>query len=1089
MIGKPFINTVTETSRLSQIVRDIAADRNTSPSARDSATADDFYNVVQTSYDASLIDKGLCSSTPVTVAVIPFTKLTQENNAEADILNIQRNLDSIAISNVNDVINDLTGTLSAGVNASLDDRSQIDSFRSATLKLTSAYNAKAAYMTHLASPYDVETNADFDNSYGTGDLPSKIPTTKITTFEEKIDWLDAYLNIESESIKSGYNIKNLLQIIRNAFARKVYGSKFFVTGSTGSLYVRPINADVFNSTLESYFGNLTNVDDSCLNINDENTDFLIAADSKAVAYTYVGINFESLATSLIGDLYSFTTGLNLTNTTNVGIFSRLLQYQDTGKTVLPLDVNIGNQATLQAYESADEFFLGLPLASDKENLLSRLDKFTTDTTAIESATIHGVSNLVGNSYDLNLLTCFLGQMRTMMQESFYMTNGQTSIMRFALMMTALNDTEARRRVFNIMMLRDRLINSLDYVVPSEKSSFESRVRVALDAAIFNFIKHIAPKYTEPVPLYRLDRSDSAQEMEDKASRSKTMQISQDEEILASVQSAFAWSPPGPGGAYFGDDIPYEFAIGDNNTTTATRDMLDALMTDLNDPSSHQWDNFFKAARRVESGSRGNFLKTQPASSGSRTGSDVLLYKVGKTGTLTRLTRDDRAFLFFNKWLSIISNFPFKIEFESTTRGYSDNKKQFLEAKVYYSSTSYEDLKNALYLTLNDFTTAQFTYYIEYVQPLARSILQDAQSFYDGVDYVYRFIMQSSALLTNASNLAYAYTPSFGESLSNHYTTNAILNLNRQAKLSFSRNSPYQNFSKDQYKRSNTLNGFLKYIQDDDEVSSIQDSFIVVCGIPYGMLDRLGAFNQNKIGYVDVTVTLRPIGGSETGDVEITKSYPINAYVEHQYLNYNSTTNASYQQVLDATSMYELNANLALVVNNQFDEVSKKNELQSTALLNYIQLFYGLTFDYNITSQSILADITTANTKFAIDAFKEKIYRYRFDELVESRYISTGVSSLRFSRSNIITKTLGGGVFDKIVAIPIDASLLKGTREGYLVDILTSVTTRFVERTEPVVTRTVTKAGTNLLSSLQSTIKQSVISAAATSSKFNIRGPS
>jgi len=1085
MIGKPFVNTISESNRLSQIVREITANRNTQPSSQDSSTADDFYNVVQTSYDASLIDKGLCSSTLVNVSVIPFTKLTQENNAEADILNIQRNLDTIAISNVNEIINNLTGTLSSNVNASLDDRQQIDAFRSATLKLTSAYNAKAAYMTHLASPYAIETNSDFDNSYGTGDVPEKILTVKNTSFEEKTDWIESYLNLESASLKSGYNIKNLLQIVRNSFARKVYGSSFFVTGSSDSLYIRRINADVFNAALDSYFGNLTNVYDSSLNISDENTDLLITADSKAVAYTRAGINFESSASTFVGDLVAFSSGFNLSKLTNVGAFSSLLQYQDSNKTVLPLDVNVGDQKKLESYESADEFFLGLPLVDNKENLPARRDKFASDSAVIESETISNMSNLIlQNDADLYSLNSFLSQMRTMMQESFYTTNSQTSIMRFVLLMTALNDTQTRRRIFNIMMLRDRLINSLDYVSSSGKSSFESKARVELESAVFNLIKYLIPVYSEPVPLIPYDKNASKKTNEGNASRTKNLKIAQDDEIFETLKSVFEWTPSGSGGAYFNDNVPIEFTfIGDY---TVCRDMLDALVTDLNDPASHQWDNFFKAARNVEAGSN-RFLKTSPTASGS----DVLLYKVGTTSTLTRLTRDDRAFLFFNKWLSIISDLPFKIEFDiRRVRYYSDESADsYLETKVYYSSSLYEDLKNALSLTLSSFTPEQFSYYFEYVQPLARGILQDTQSFYDGIDYVYRFIMQASSLLNDASNIAYSYTSTFGENLSNHYTSNAILNLNRQAKLSFSRDATYQNFSKDQYKNSNVLNGFLRYIQDDAEISGVQDSFIVVCGIPYGMLDRLGAFNQNNIGYVDVTVTLRPIGGSETGDIEIIKSYPIGAYVEHQYLTYDSTTNASYQQILDSTSLYELNSNLLLTVNDQFDEKSKQNELQSTALLNYIQLFYGLTFDYNITNQIVLNNITNSNTTAAIDAFKEKVYRYRFDELVESRYISTGVNSLRFSRSNIITKALGGGVFDKVVAIPIDASLLKGAKAGYLVDILVSVDARFVERVVPVVTRTITEAGSNLVANLQSTIKQSVTSTINAAANFNIRGRS
>jgi len=1066
MIGKLFVNTVTESGRLSQIVREIASDRNILPNAQDVVTADDFYTVVQTSYDTNLIDKGMCSSTPITIAVIPFTKLTQDNNAEADILNIQRNLDTVSISNVNDVINSLTGTLSSDVNTSLDDRSQIDSLRSATSKITSAYNAKASYMTHLAGPYEIETNSDFDNSYGEGSLPASIPITKITSFEKKVDWIESYLNVDSSTLNSGYNIKNLLQILRNSFARKIYGPNFYISGQTSSLYVRPLNIDAYNAAATYYFGDLTNVSDaSTLNLSDENTDILIIADSKSISYTRAGTNFESEASTLIGDLTAYTSGLSLSKSTNAGSFSSLLQYEDEGKSVLPLDVNIGDQATLSSYESADEFFLGVPLANDRTQLPSRTSRFSTDATSIESSILANIGTLVAPAEsDLFTLNVFLAQMRFMLEDSFYTTNNTTSIMRFALLMAALNDTETRKRIFKVMMLRDRLINASDYVDSNEKSAFESSARIALDTEVFNLIKHVVPEY---------------------ATRNTT---SSDDDIINTMNLSLGRTLNAE--TYNSDYVPVEFDV---RSDSAGEELLDELITGLNDPSSHQWDNFFKAARNVESASN-KFLKMSPASTGSRSGASVLNYKVGMTTTLTKFTRDERAFLFFNKWISIIDDFPFKIEFIEGRYPRSDSSGNFyykrkIDIKAYYSNSDYADLKNSLTLTLSEYTPAQFTYYVEYIQPLARSILQDTQTFYDGIDYVYRFIMQASSLLSDASSLAYAYTPTFGENLANHYTSNAILNLNRQAKLAFSRDSTYQNFSKDQYKSSNTLNGFLRYIQDDSEISEIQDSIVAVCGIPYGMLDRLGAFNQNKIGYVDVTVTLRPIGGSETGDIEIIKSYPVGGYVEHQYLSYDSTTNASYQQVLDATSLYELNANRALATNDQFDELSKQNELQSTALLNYIQLFYGLTFDYNITNQRTLSDITDTNTTTAIESFKEKIYGYRFDELVESRYISTGENSLRFARSNIITKALGGGVFDKVVAIPIDASLLKGSKDGYLVDILMSINTRFVDREEPVVTRTATRAGSNLLSNLQSTIRQSVTSTAVAAANFNIRGGS
>ena len=81
------------------------------------------------------------------------------------------------------------------------------------------------------------------------------------------------------------------------------------------------------------------------------------------------------------------------------------------------------------------------------------------------------------------------------------------------------------------------------------------------------------------------------------------------------------------------------------------------------------------------------------------------------------------------------------------------------------------------------------------------------------------------------------------------------------------------------------------------------------------------------------------------------------------------------------------------------------------------------------------------------------------------------------------------MFDKVVAIPIDSAAIKGMSDGYLVDILLGVSTRFVERTEPVITRTATKVGSNLVSNLQSTISQSVTSTVTTLANLNVRGSS
>ena len=132
------------------------------------------------------------------------------------------------------------------------------------------------------------------------------------------------------------------------------------------------DVDTFKTSAAEYFGDLSNTDsDVNLTWDDDLTNALIVSDSKAVAYTRAGISPDSIINSLIGQLSLYNVGLNLTSNSSLGIFSNFTRYTDGTKAVLPLDVNIGGQTSLQTYESADEYFLGLPLNSNKEDLKDR----------------------------------------------------------------------------------------------------------------------------------------------------------------------------------------------------------------------------------------------------------------------------------------------------------------------------------------------------------------------------------------------------------------------------------------------------------------------------------------------------------------------------------------------------------------------------------------------------------------------------------------------------------------------------------------------------------------------------------------------
>ena len=1042
MTGNIFLNT--QNIRANSIpTREILSSE--SRTACSAETADDFYKVTQVSYDKDLLDKGITSAAPVTLAIIPFKKLKEVDNAESNILNIQRNLNTITISNVNNIINELTGSsFSNNELLALNDNTQFNAFKQAVTKISAAYNAKSVYMTHLANMYLTETDENYKFSYGERSWPQKISAIGITETESKLSWLESELHIST----FGYNIRQLMQILRNSFARRKFGKDFHIltfdpASERTAMGVRPAELVYYSQLYEDFFGASYTRPYSSATDPYNKLDMLIIADSKDVAYTLTGISPEVLYASIIGELSNFNEKIELTNTTNVGVFSNLLKYTDESCSVLPVDVSVGNQDDLKLYRSADEFFIGQPLITDKNLLKTRAQKFSNDAVAIENSFSGDITKLAqvrsaimslsGRSampIDLYNWKCFLTQMNAMMLESFYTTNDWTSIIRFAMLLKANRIHSDKPKIFKIMMLRDRVKNYKEYSPSvSGESAFLSAARTELEDAVSEFLSAFKP---------RINTEDN---------------FLVDEEQLAfdAFEAAFERRSYGLGrGADLGGTRELDSRL--------SAEIIIANITEsLNDPDSHQWDNFFTAARN-SAFSNSNFKSVKAWTSLSSVRTSKIEISAGFLG----LSRDDRAFLFFNKWLSIMTDFPFDFEIR---KGFpfsiiDDLSLNTISIKFVatYSTTRYEDLRKSLSLTLSsdNVTDDSFDSFQKYSWPISQSILQDAQAFYDGVNFVYRFIMQSSTLLTTATNLAFDYTPTFNESLSNNYTYNAVLNLNRQQQFAFSKNNTYENFSKDQHKSTDILNGFLKYIQDNDEVSEIEDSFVVVCGMPYGILDRLGAFDQTKIAYLNLTLTIRTINSLTTDDVIITKQYPIQGIIEHQLLNYTPATNASHDLILNATPLYELNKNMTFVINSQVRPDALSNELQSTSLLNYLQLFYGISFNPYLTVQKELPSITDQNVLNARGKVKEKVYEYRFGELIESRYASSGINSLYMTKSDLILTALGGNIFDKIVAIPVDASLLTAGGNGFLVDIIASVTTEFDTRTVSTPSRTVAR---------------------------------
>jgi hypothetical protein len=1017
--------------------------------------ADDYYKVVPVSYDVNLIDKGISSSSPVVIGTVPLVKQVQTDNASSEIINIQRNLNTITISNVNEIINDVTSSvLTTQELESLDDPTQVNEFKTAVSRITAAYNAKAAYMTYIGDIFSLETDNDFNNGYGTGTFPQRIQTVAITERESKQQWAESELKIT----QTKYNFTQMMQILRNSFARKKYGSSYTLGNSSQDpLEVTSISPLTYELAKLTVFSNLYGESEvSQPDDIDDQIDILLIADSKDISYTQKGVDPQLVFETLIGNLSEFPSTIKLSKLTGVGPASGFLRFEDESRSVLPFETAITSQSSLQQFIAADEYFLGQPLVTNKELLKTRSAQFASIAQEFENSYNTNLGSLVQTAstspvgQDLSTWSIFLAQMKTMMDESFFTTNNFDSMLRFAALLTALK--VSKRKVFKIMMLRDRLRNYDDYVDNSQQQAFIAATKRELRSAIFDFFKDLGTTVTNvrenEYGTFVGYSNDDSIALFDKLG--KTFDNVGSEEFLYD-------DDPGAGQFY------------------------DSLFESLESSSSQMWDNFFTAAGNVEKLSN-NFTREGSWAQGF----SVLTVRPGTSTGFLKNNRDKRAYLFFNKWISIISNFPFTFSVTELKKreGSGDEGSTNYKVKVRYRYTPrlYQDLKQSLTLTLESGMTSLdvFNYFSRYSFPVTQKILQDTQVFYDGVDLVYRSIMQASTLLADAASKAYNYTPVFGENLVNNYTRNSVLNLNRQARFAFAQNPSYKNFSKDQYPLTDTLNGFLRYVQEDPQVSTAQDSFVLLCGIPYGTLDRLGAFNQNKIGYMNVRTTFRTLNADSSRDVVIDKIYPINSYIEPLLLAYNPTTNASDSQVLAATQLYEIDKNRNFVPILEFSEESKKNELQSVSLLSYIQMYLGIRVDPYLTTQVVLDNITTPEVEQSKIKLTDEVRSYRFSELIETRYVSSAVNSLRFNKSNLITRALGGCIFDKVVAIPVDASLLKVENPGFLVDIIIDISTDFVDRVSPVggeTTRSVRNFSDPLITRVERTNVQSAVRAA------------
>jgi hypothetical protein len=227
---------------------------------------------------------------------------------------------------------------------------------------------------------------------------------------------------------------------------------------------------------------------------------------------------------------------------------------------------------------------------------------------------------------------------------------------------------------------------------------------------------------------------------------------------------------------------------------------------------------------------------------------------------------------------------------------------------------------------------------------------------------------------------------------------------------------------------------------DTVLPTAEDSFIVVCGIPYGMLERLGAFKLNVEKDVNITLTFRDVNYGTATKFEKTYRFPAVSFVDQATQKYTTNSIGSQEDLINSTTLKYLDQNGNIATDNFTGIEVKTQEIQSNSILEYMRLLYGLDFDINAFHQNQAVDVTSAYSSLASikTIFDNYVAGLQINPLVKSRYIKSVDNIVELQKQQIMKEALQGFIFDKIVAIPINGSDLSGSSNFYLCDLIISV---------------------------------------------------
>lgn len=1068
------------------------------------SSTDDVLSLSESGYDKFIVEKGVNSTQASVVAIVPLRKESSEESiitvqrglskavltkAEAIVNTVTGSFTSAQLTDFNagytSEYNQLVDNIIAVYRAKVSYLTFIDDFYNLQTTDSTSWMLINPQITYNITTNITNTSIDFTVRNLSGFSQASSTT----------DWATRLMSVSVTD--SRLNVTKMLQLSRNCYGILKYASISTQPVSDNTFSIEPIYNDVYDQSIDllnSIYDNSYNLTST---MTEQVTDNIFTTLAKDISLQYssgfseTGADVKTTFRSALGGLSDISNEQDLSSNKSTGVFNDLLSLTNDGRFVLSLDNAAQSQSFLSDYIVADQYYLIDPIANDLNLLDTRSQAFQTIYQNIYD-NLDTLRKKMSLSNDTTMFFEFLSCISAYIDRTFMtqipvtVVDRQNSALLFNLIMKSADDPTLLSILFKTAALRDRMRNPGDYEKDSTKVG-------TLKARALAGIKVQASRLSEKLSLTSYPTCVSADNVTEKTlellnlilptvANAVTPSEDQQENVTSDTVWSGLWKSSVLDPFLVDDaiqlDIFYEFAknLEKSSTLTSTSMTSDDPLTArvgiisqfIDSNRDHRAFSFllkmiYWFKNIVNSSSSAVFQLT------SYSEDSTTVVSGDGTSTSTRQRIYYSLYydpLFFSNIKGIIdkvlslpnilttvdtqlpadqTGYKNQLEFTALTLGTSGGIDAVTAAEVYLGIPADEVISaeyDGIYLIATRRVTKDTgTVYDNNVKILVDGLLKPtmfkSQVIYDTFGYILDYLSQANTLLYTAAIAAKSYVPTYGESLATLYTANTVAWLER-CRQNGLKTSDFNHYTRDYYRSSSYLLGMLNYA--DTIIPEQEDSFVVICGIPYGMLERLGAFKLGVERDVSITLTFRDVNYGTTTRFEKTYTFPAVSFVDQSTQEYTTNDIGTQENLVNVTSLKYLDQNGHISTDNFTSTTIKTQEIQSNSMLEYIRLLYGLDFDINAFHQNQAVDVTSAYPNLA--GAKLKLDNYvaglPINQLVKSRYTKSVDNVVELQKAQIMKESIQGFVFDKIVAIPISGTDLSGSENFYLCDLIISV---------------------------------------------------